>query len=456
MHGMHNSVAIADTIRSVLTRLGLARAVSRRAYGALPSGSADAIASANGGNIQPIARTQTRWYIDDIESATLECDQGRLRTAAQLMRAASSDGVIMGLMSTRTAGLVRLPKRWRGDSKIISALTGGDLRARTVFSEMCPDSELALLAADGDKLGVAVGQMLAVDGRSHKRLCRLEPEYLVFNWSENQWYYQSVGGMLPVTPGDGTWVLHIPGGEMAPWNHGLWRALGRAFIRKDHAALSKDLWEAKLAHPARVAVAPVGASQEQSLSWFQQVMAWGKNTVFAFTPGYDVKLIESNGRGADSFRETIAEQNREIMILIAGQTVTTDGGTGFANADIHKSIRSDIIETTASALAYTVNTQILPAWVLGEFGEDALLAGGVVVEWDVTPPKDRNSEATALVTTANAIKLLTESLAPHGVSVDVGALCDRFAVPVSAVTPSADVLASVAQAEPQQQEATWN
>lgn len=452
-------MAIADKLRSVLTRLGLARAVSRRAHGALSSGEVDRIAEMNGGNIQPIARSQTRWYIDDIETATLECDQGRLKTAAQLMRSASSDGVVMGLMSTRTAGLVRLPKRWRGDSKIVAALTGGELRARSVFSEMCPDAELALLAADGDKLGVAVGQMLTVEGRTHKRLCRLEPEYLVFNWSENQWYYQSVGGMLPVTPGDGTWVLHVPGGAMAPWNHGLWRALARAYIRKDHAALSKDLWEAKLAHPARVAVAPIGASQEQSLSWFEKVMAWGKNTVFAFTPGYDVKLIESNGRGADSFRETIAEQNREIMILIAGQTVTTDGGTGFANADIHKSIRSDIIETTAGALAYTVNTQILPAWTVTEFGEDALLAGGVVVEWDVTPPKDRNSEATSLVTTANAVKLLTEALAPHGVGLDVGALCDRFAVPVTAAAPSADVLASVATSsaqQPAQEAASWN
>ena len=419
----------------------------------------DRIADWNGGNIQPIPRTQTRWYIDDIEAATLECDQGRLRTAAQLMRSASSDGVVMGLMSTRTAGLVRLPKRWRGDARLVEALTGGPTRARAVFDEMCPAAELALLAADGDKLGVGVGQMLAVEGRSHKRLCRLEPEYLVFNWSENQWYYQSVGGLLAITPGDGTWVLHVPGGALAPWNHGIWRALARAYIRKDHAALSKDLWEAKLAHPARVAVAPIGASQEQSLSWFEKVMAWGKNTVFAFTPGYDVKLIESNGRGADSFRETIAEQNREIMILIAGQTVTTDGGTGFANADIHKSIRSDIIETTGDALAHTVNTQILPAWTLTEFGEDALASGGVVMEWDVTPPKDRNSEATSLVTAATAIKMLTESLATHGVSVDVGALCDRFAVPVTGAAPSSDVLAAVAASGPQkpaQEAAAWN
>ena len=109
------------------------------------------------------------------------------------------------------------------------------------------------------------------------------------------------------------------------------------------------------------------------------------------------------------------------------------------------------------ALAYTVNTQILPAWVVTEFGEEALTAGGVVMEWDVTPPKDRNSEASSLVTTAAAVKTLTEALAPHGVGLDVPALCDRFAVPVTSLAPTADVLASVAtNAEKPAQEAAWN
>ena len=424
----------------------------------LPAGAVDAAVDANGGNLQPIPRTQTRWYIDDIETATLECDQGRLGMAARLMRSARADGVLAGLMSTRTNGLVRLPKRFRGDTDIIRDLTGGANRARSVFSEMCPDAELARMAEDGDYLGVAVGEMLEVEGRSHRQLCRLDPEFLVFNWAENQWYYRSVGGLVAIEPGDGRWVLYLRGGTLAPWQSGLWMAIARAFIRKDHAALSKDLWEAKLAHPARVAVAPVGASQEQSLSWFRKVMAWGKNTVFAFTPGYDVKLIESNGRGAESFRETIDEQNREMMILVSGQTVTTDGGTGFANAGIHQSIRKDIIKSSADALADTINSQILPAWVLENYGEDALIRGGVVVEWDVTPPQDRNSEAASLVTTANAIDLLTGALAPHGVSVDVAALCDRFAVPVTGEAPSADVLAAVAMSEPRRpaQEATWN
>src|SRR5690606_24183216 len=139
--------------------------------------------------------------------------------------------------------------------------------------------------------------------------------------------------------------------------------------------------------------------------------------------------LESNGRGADSFRETIKEQNEEMIVAVAGQVVTTTGGTGFANADVHKSIRADLIKATADDLAYTINTQVLPMWIVERFGEDALTEGATV-EWDVTPPKDKSTEASALVTTANALTLLTEALDPHGYELDVEAIASRFGVPL--------------------------
>src|SRR5690606_33153067 len=92
-------------------------------------------------------------------------------------------------------------------------------------------------------------------------------------------------------------------------------------------------------------------------------------------------------------------------------------------------IRADLIKKTADGLAYTINTQGLPYYVLARFGEEALERGGAIVEWDVTPPKDRNSEASALVTVANAIKQLTEALAVHGMMLDVDTLATRFGVP---------------------------
>lgn len=427
---------------SVITerlRAATAALLGRSTYQAPPPGAPPTLDSPQveqtrkrmGGQLALPTVTQTRWYLDDLERAELNADAGVIEDAARLMTAARKDGVLAGVLSTRTAGLVRLPKKFRGDADVISALEVGHDYVRSVFDEMLPSTELALLAADGELLGVGVAELVPVEGRDYPVLVRLPPEFLVYRWIENRWYYRSIAGLIPITPGDGRWVLHLPGGRMNPWQHALWRCCGRAYIRKEHALQHKDNWEAKLANPARVAQAPQGAAEEQADAWFQQVLAWGVNTVFGMRPGYEVKLIESNGRGFESFNKTIADQNNEMIIAIAGQTVTVDGGAGFQNSDIHKTIRADLIKSTGDALAYTVNTQCLPVFIAIRFGVDAIESKATVMMWDVTPPKDRNSEATSMVSAANGITLMTQALAPYGQQLDIAAVTSQYGIPVS-------------------------
>lgn len=382
-----------------------------------------------GGQIQPLPITRTRWYLQNLEAAELQADAGEIMIAAQLMRSVRKDGVFAGVLSTRTGGLVRLPKRFRGDPEIVAALELGHDSVRSVFDEMFPPSELSLLAADGLLLGVGVAELVPVEGRDYPVLIRLDPEWLSYRWVENRWYYRSVAGTLPITPGDGHWVLHVPGGRIAPWQNALWKAIARSWIDKEHARLHKSAWEAKLANPARVAVSPQGASEEQKQTWFRAVMAWGVNTVFGMTPGYDVKLLESNGRGYDCFNTTIDRADKEMIVGIAGQVVTTDGGAGFQNSDIHKTIRADLIKETADGLAYTINTQGIPPWVVTRFGEEKLVQSAIV-EWDVTPPKDRTAEATAMGAAANALTQLSDALKPYGRELDVDAFALRFGIPI--------------------------
>lgn len=383
-----------------------------------------------GGLLPPPSTTPTRWYLTDLEAAERLADQGDLRRAGQLMLAARKDGHLAGVLSTRTGGLVRLPRVFRGDPEAVDLLERGHESTRSAFDEMCPPSELALMAADGVMIGVGVGELLPVRGRKFPVLVRYDPQFLVYRWNENRWYYASHHGLLPITPGDGRWILHTPGGRVAPWQTGLWRAIGQAWIRKQHAQLYRDHWEAKLAHPARVAVSPQGAGETQKQSHFQQVMAWGVNTVFGLVPGYDVKLIESNGRGWESFTKTIEQCNAEYNIAIAGQMVTVDGGAGFANAEhVHKAIRADLIKDTADGLAHTCNTQILPVYVGCVYGADQVLTRRVSLEYDVTPPKDRNNEASAMIAAGGAIKQLAEALAPAGLAPDVPQIAAHFGIP---------------------------
>jgi len=382
---------------------------------------------AQGGQLSPLPQTKTRWYQADLERAIIEAENGFLQRAAILWDACKRDGTFRGVLSTSTGGLVALPKKFQGRADIVRALKTTSKSVRSVFDEMCPSAELAKMAADGRGLGVSVGELLHVPGRDYPVLCRLDPQWLVYRWTEDRWYYQSIVGLIPITPGDGRWVLHVPGGRLAPWKDGIWQAIARAYISKEHSMMYDINWQSKLANPARVAVSPQGSTEEQSASWFRAVLAWGVNTVFGMKPGYDVKLIESNGVGYESFEANIVRCDREMIVATAGQTVTTDGGTGFANADIHKSIRADIIKETADALAYTVNTQILPQWVVRRFGIEAL-DDSAIVSWSTKPPKELKATADAKLSAAQGLAAWTEALKPYGKKVDVAAYCLEFDV----------------------------
>ena len=386
-----------------------------------------------GGQLQGLPSTQTRWYQADLESARTMADQGDMARAGRLYAAMHADGTLAGLSRTLTSGLVRLPRRFYSELEDLRKELEKNNGTRSTFDEMHPPAELALLARDGHFLGIGVGEFLKVPGREHPVLQRLEPEFLHFRWQENRWYYRSILGDLPITPGDGHWVLHIPGGRVNPWRNGLWYALGRSYIKKEHALLHQANYSAKLANPARVAKAPAGATEGQRQGWFERIMAWGVNSVFVTPPGYEVALLESNGRGWEVFSKEIEQADQEIMISLAGQVVTTTGGSGFANADVHRLIRNDIIQDVGDALAHTLNTQCLPlfCWIKG--GESAVETG-VAVEYQTKAPKDHNVEAQTMVALAAGVENLTKALVVHNLTPDVKELMDRFGITVKHVT----------------------
>lgn len=369
--------------------------------------------------------TQTRWLLEDLESAAGAADTGVLRTAGRLNKALRRDGVIHGVGSTRTLGLVQLPVRFRGDEREVAA-------ASEDFREVFPSQELALLAWDLISLGVGLGEFIEVPG-AKPVLYRCDPQWIWYRWWEDRWYYQSYHGMIPINPGDGRWVLFLAG-KVEPWNNALWYALSRAYIAKEHAYFYRENYNSKLANAARIAEAPQGASQVEFEAWFQKVAAWGVNTVFGLKPGYKASLLESNGVGYQTFTETITTCNEEIIITVAGQSVTTDGGTGFTNASIFENIRSDLIQGDAEVIAAILNVQALPVWADWRFGAEA---GHIECAWDVTPPKDLIAQATAMTSAAQGIAQMNESLGAYGQEVDAEEICKRFGVPIRPKTTAA-------------------
>ena len=384
-----------------------------------------------GGQLAALPITKTRWYLADLESAQRKADTGDIAMAAQLWSSMRSDGKIWGLRKTLSSGVVRLPRRFRStDSALVEELEKTNDTASS-FDAMFPPAELALWIDDAHGLGVAVGELCPVKGRDLPRFTRLEPEFLYYRWIDNRWFYRSIVGLLPITPGDGRWVLHMPGGVVNPWRNGIWRALGRAYINKDHALNHRSAYSSKLANPARAAVAPPGATEPERLGMLARLIAWGLNTVFELPPGWDIKLIESNGRGFQVFQDEITTSDEEATIAVAGQTVTTDGGAGFSNADVHELIREDILQDVADAAAHTLNTQGLTVFSFIRRARPDLVS----IEFVTKKPKDHEAQGRTMQITANAIAQMRAALGPDGKKPNVVEITTQFGIPVLDMTP---------------------
>ena len=395
-----------------------------------------------GGAVQQQPTTRLRWYLEDLEMAQAQADSGFLAMACQLYRSMQRDGQLAGLLSRRTSGVLALPRRFYGSMpnviEDLQSLNG----SRSVFDEMCPPSELKAFVADGDTIGLAVGELVPVDGRDYPVLVRLDPEFLQYIWVESRWYYISRLGRFPITPGDGRWVLHIPGGRIAPWRWGLWPALGRAFIQKEHAISTRAGFIASIANPARVIEAPLGASEKERRAFFSHVLNWGPNTVLEVPAGWSAKVLEVVGRAWEVFQKQIDMCDHEYMVALEGQIVTTTGGAGFQNSEVPERATQKLIQTSADALAYTLNTQVIPQFVVNRYGFDAIDAG-TSVAWNAKESFEQESDSRTLTAVAAAIKALTEALAPYKEQLDILELTTRFGIPLagkdSAGQPSGSV-----------------
>jgi hypothetical protein len=396
-----------------------------------------------GGNLEPLPDVRLRWYPPDIEKAQRNARDGDMTTIGQLCESMKLDGVIRGLSDARTS-VCSFPRRFYGSREVVDTLMSKTDADRNVYDEMIPRPEKRLMVYDGLMAGVGIGEMVPVQGRNFPVLVRRFPQNLYYMQQRNTWFYRSYVGLMPITPGvpdenGNMWILHIPGGRLAPWNSGLWNTCGRAYISKTQTLFARQSYEMKHSHPARVATSALGATEKERQGFIAGIIRWAMNAAFDLPPGWDLKLIESNGQGIKVYEASLAFYNAEIATSLCGSAAMLQGTVGFTNMDIFRVVALDLIETTADEWDHTENTQILPAFIGRRWGTDALKVA-TTVETEVKAPADRKIEADTFVSVANAVKGLVEAIqaaqvaagTTNPVALDVQELLARFGIPTQA------------------------
>ena len=242
---------------------------------------------------------------------------------------------------------------------------------------------------------------------------------------------QRNGTPVPITPGDGRWVLFAPAGGDRPWKFGAVRALGipyliRQMTRRDWADRSEI--EGTGIRKAKGPLA-VGANDKRFTDFVSQIRRMGRKTVLALQEGWDFGIEVTDANAAILFEKLIAHSETAITLSILGQNLTTqiEGGS-HAAATVHAKVLQSRLESDVAMLSVVCRDQILLPWCrynLPNFDERTL----PWPRWDAQPPEDKAKRAQALLAVSQAITGLRTA------GVNIAPLLEQFELELE---PNAD------------------
>jgi phage gp29-like protein len=298
---------------------------------------------------------------------------GNLRLAADLCDDILADDSIIGTLEKRTRGVIRLHLNFeaadgaKGRTPIIRASSADWYLAN-------PEDEHAQLLAWGILLGVGLAELIWKErnGRVLPTLKIWHPRHLRWDDTARVWKLNTVDGEIPITPGDGKWLLFTPYGTRRPWARGKWRAVSSWFLLKRFAITDWARYGEKHGLGTLVGTLPEGKAGDKKAraDLANELKAMGSNGVVVFPPGYDVKLLEATANTWATFKAQIETADAGIAVAILGQNLTTrvSSSGSRAAATVHETVEQNLIEADARTIETTHREQQWVWWTEFNYG----------------------------------------------------------------------------------------
>ncbi len=379
---------------------------------------------------------------EEVQSIVASHENGSFRASGILADVIERNPRVMGALNNRSLGVLGAP---------FSILPGlGDRRraasvARTAeldWSAMMPEEIAAELLRGLTSMGFSVARVnpVSLNGRW---VPTLEPWHSSFlRWDQQRACLMatSITGEVPVTPGNGWFVLAAS--SVRPWMRGVVRCLGLPSETRSYAVRDWGRWSEKHGQPwIELKVPASKQDSDEASEFFSQMRDVGSEPVIVSPQGdkdqasFGVNLIEAKDTAWEGFKELIARQDGDVSIAIEGQNLSVENtGTGtYASAKVGHGIRQDLREADAWLLASTVHEQLMRVWAQWNFGDEGVAPWAV---YDPTPPEDLSAAATTMKTAGEAVTAWQTLAATRGRAVDIEELAERFGVPLITAAPT--------------------
>lgn len=352
------------------------------------------------------------WTPALLRSAEVAAESGNLGSAVSLCEWMLTDDAVAGALQARSDALLGLEPTF-APGRLVSA------DAMQTFAEdfgaMYPEAELSQLHEFALLLGVSLARHATqVDDETGRWLTPIEfwpASTLRQDQRTGEWFVRDADGKeLPVTAGDGVWLLHTPYGPNRPWARGLWRSLARWCLLKQMA--QRD-WARHSEVGARLFAqtqldrdgnAPA-TTDEQRQQIVEELYNAGGELVACLPPGWTVQLLELSANTEAIYKAQIEAANNAIRIRIRGGDLSSDAGDGGSFAAAESQAASNEAPKRrydGKTLSATLHDQSSVWWATYNYGVAQVAP---YVTWapsvEETAP-DVTNVATAVATLVNA------------------------------------------------------
>lgn len=377
----------------------------------------------------PIVTVSGDWTIGGIRSALAGHKIGMFSQAAMLVDDTFGDDRVQATLGSRTGALFgQKVKHLRAPSD-----TGGEcFRAwRRQHKQLCSSGVLSEIKRWAIMIGFGVSEILWDTSVTPWRmyLKPWHPQYIYYRWDLRRLVANTTEGPVVIEPGDGKWFVHAPFGVYRGWIHGAVRAIADKWIIKQLAWRDRARYNERHGLPIIKAYVPAAGDAKQKELFVQSMSTMGQEAVVGLPQnvdetGYDLELLEARDRASATFRETIEDADRSIILTIKSQNLTTEVSEGsFAAARQHGNTEQVTLQFDDATFAHDLYEQCGRPFAMFNYGDPEK---ATYSSWDVAPVEDRAAEAKTILDASTALAALKS----NGMPVDLKAYARKFRIPI--------------------------
>lgn len=372
--------------------------------------------------------------LDQVKSAIRNLETGQFNQATALIDAMTRDERLAAALMLRSKGLDVLPMEFEEGEGTAAADAMKELADR--WHVFFPEAELAKLRKWARMTGLGVAENRWVydpkSGRVEPRLHTWYPRWVWWNWGTRSFWMNCQEGTVELTPQTGQWVLYAPDGLYMAWMTGLVRSLYVPWLLRQWSLRDSGRYSEAFGGPIKKASFPSGIDDDQRDKFMTDVARLASESTIGLPSEasdnelrrWDIELLELKGTGGDLFEKLINLANVNIAVGILGTNLLVEvQGGSYSAAQVHASIRGDILQSDSNSLSSCLHTDTLHFWALWNFGDPYVAPKG---KWNTKPPEDKKAQSEAFKGLGEAIK----ALATSGVPVDMQKLTEAFGVPL--------------------------